>query len=235
MRLCAADDLSPDLKTYHETIARSLQTYCVECHGEKRQKGDVRLDTIDGDLVNGKSVSLWKDALHRVETHEMPPEDEPQPSDAERERFAQWIRDELAQAPNRATRRAGPRRDSQAEPKRVPQHDSGFVRAALRRTAISPDTTYHGFDHAASVQELSRSQMETYLELARFAIDKAIVTGERPMTFSYRAEPELGKAGLEWRVNSAENLEAAKKFAAEYRVGRRDENEGGPVEPNLSL
>ena len=44
---------------------------------------------------------------------------------------------------------------------------------------LPPDTTYHDFDHVVSVQELSRSQMETYLQLARFAIDKAIVTGHR--------------------------------------------------------
>lgn len=218
---CAADDLSPDLKTYHETIARSLQTYCVECHGEKRQKGDVRLDTIDGDLVNGKSVSLWKDVLHRVETHEMPPEDEPQPSDAERERFAQWIRDELRKhltVQQGVPGRVVIRRLSRNEYRNTIRDLLGLHYDVGRD--LAPDTTYHGFDHVASVQELSRSQMETYLELARFAIDKAIVTGERPMTFSYRAEPELGKAGLEWRVNSAENLEAAKKFAAEYRVGR---------------
>ena len=75
-RLHAEDKLSPDLKSYRETIVPIVKRLCVDCHGAKKQKGDVRMDNIDGDIINGKSVSLWRDVLHRIETGEMPPEDE---------------------------------------------------------------------------------------------------------------------------------------------------------------
>jgi hypothetical protein len=91
----ANEPLAPDLQGFKKRIVPLVEKYCVACHGEKKQKGDVRLDVMDGDLVNGKSVSLWKDVLHRLETGEMPPEDEPMPSDGEREELAKWIRGEV--------------------------------------------------------------------------------------------------------------------------------------------
>ena len=82
----AQSDLTkPDLATFKSSISRLINKHCIACHGADEQKGDVRLDTLDGDLVSGKSVSLWKDVLHRIETGEMPPEGKPQPTDAERD------------------------------------------------------------------------------------------------------------------------------------------------------
>lgn len=218
--------LDPDLATFKSMIAPLVSKHCTACHGGKKQKGDVRLDTVDGDLVKGKSISLWKDVLHRIETGEMPPEDEPQPTENERNAMAQWIRVELRKhltvqrgAPGRVVLRRLSRQEYRNTMRDLLglDYDVG--------SDLPPDTTYHDFDHVASVQELSRSQMETYLQLARFAIDKAIVTGHRPISFTYRAEPELDKAGLKWRVNShgiPENLEPAQQFAKQYRVSREE-------------
>ena len=220
------DALQPDLATFKGMVAPLVSKHCTACHGAKKQKGDVRLDTVDGDLVKGKSISLWKDVLHRIETGEMPPEDEPQPTEAERNAMAQWIRVELRK--HLTVQRGAPgrvvlRRLSRQEYRNTMRDLLGLDYDVGRD--LPPDTTYHDFDHVASVQELSRSQMETYLQLARFAIDKAIVTGHRPISFTYRAEPELDKAGLKWRVNShgiPENLEPAQQFAKQYRVSREE-------------
>ena len=58
------DALQPDLATFKGMVAPLVSKHCTACHGAKKQKGDVRLDTVDGDLVKGKSISLWKDVLH---------------------------------------------------------------------------------------------------------------------------------------------------------------------------
>ena len=223
----AQTDFTPDVKTFETALKATIRTHCVACHGAETQEGDVRLDTIDGDIVNGGSVALWKDVLHRVETGEMPPEDSSQPSDSERNRLSGWIRQEVRK--NLAAQVGVPgrvvlRRLSRSEYRNTIRDLLGLDYDVGRD--LPPDTTFHGFDHVASVQELSRSQMETYLQLARFAIDRAIVTGERPMSFSYRAEPELDKAGLQWRVNShgiPTNLKEAEEYTASYRPGRGEE------------
>ena len=163
----AEAQLKPDLEGYRKSIAPMVEAYCADCHGPKKQKGDVRFDTIDGDLVGGKSVFLWKDILHRIETGEMPPEDEAQPSEAERESLAKWIRGELRKhltvqqgVPGRVVIRRMSRNEYRNTVRDLLglDYDTG--------SELPPDTTYHGFDHVASVQELSRSQMESYLELA---------------------------------------------------------------------
>lgn len=220
----AADPLSPDLKGFKDSIVPLVQKHCTKCHGAKEQKGDVRLDTLDGNMVEGKSVSLWKDVLHRLEIGEMPPKEESAPTQAERDAWAQWIRGELRKhltVQNGAPGRVVLRRLSRREYRNTMRDLLGLDYDIGRE--LAPDTTYHGFDHVASVQELSRSQLETYLKLARFAVDKAIVTGERPMSFSYRAEPEQDKAGLHWRVNShgnPEHFEMAAAFTKGFYVGR---------------
>ena len=43
--------LDPDLATFKSMIAPLVSKHCTACHGGKKQKGGVRLDTVDGDLV----------------------------------------------------------------------------------------------------------------------------------------------------------------------------------------
>ncbi len=224
--ISSADDgvITANLKKYRASVSPFVTKFCVDCHGPAKQKGDVRLDTIDADMVHGKSASLWKDVLHRLETGEMPPKKAVQPKQAERDAVTKWIRQEVRKhitAQQGVPGRVVLRRLSRNEYRNTMRDLLGLHYDIGRE--LPPDTTYHGFDHIAEVQELSRSQMKTYLQLARYTIDKAIVSGHRPLSFTYRAEPELDKDGLEWRVNShgiAENLESAKKFTDEFRFGR---------------
>ena len=63
---------------FKENIRPLLKTYCYRCHGPEKQKGDIRLDQLDIDLVKGKSTETWHDALNKLNRGEMPPEDAPQ-------------------------------------------------------------------------------------------------------------------------------------------------------------
>ncbi len=56
-----------------------FKEHCVKCHGEDKQKGDVRLDD-----VSRLDLGLWQTIYEQVASEEMPPDDEPQPTDAER-------------------------------------------------------------------------------------------------------------------------------------------------------
>ena len=228
----ASDPISADTDGFRASISPFVQTYCVKCHGADNQKGDVRLDTIDGDVVRGKSTSLWKDVLHRIETREMPPNKAQQPENAQRDAVAQWIRDEIRKhitVQQGVPGRVVVRRLSRNEYRNTMRDLLGLPYDIGRE--LPPDTTYHGFDHVAEVQELSRSQMETYLRLARDAIDKTIVTGPRPMMIQYRSDPELGKEGLPWRGVThglKENVDAFAEVADRVKPGRGEE----PIKPD---
>jgi len=80
-----------------------LDTYCVSCHGEEKQKGGLRLDSREAILAGGDSgravVPGDPDAsplLRRVSLpleHDdhMPPEGKPQPTAKEVQRLREWI------------------------------------------------------------------------------------------------------------------------------------------------
>ena len=50
-----------DLVTYREQVAPVLQRVCVQCHGADEQKGNIRVDTLNPDLLHGPDVSWWQE------------------------------------------------------------------------------------------------------------------------------------------------------------------------------
>lgn len=81
-----------------QSVQPVLEQYCYRCHGEERQKKDLRMDILDPDLTDGPDLETWRKALDRVSAGEMPPENKPQPSDAERRAVVQWLTDFLPEA-----------------------------------------------------------------------------------------------------------------------------------------
>ncbi len=76
--------------TFDKDIKPIFEKSCVECHGEKKQKGKLRLDTLANALKaseNGKSIapgksadsSLVKAVARLVEDDAMPPEGKSKP------------------------------------------------------------------------------------------------------------------------------------------------------------
>ena len=96
--LCFADSLQPDLKTFHSKVKPLLEKYCIDCHGPKKIKGKVRYDNIDPDIVKGRNSTVWHDTYETFNIGEMPPEDEKQPSNEEREIIRLWLDQEFKKA-----------------------------------------------------------------------------------------------------------------------------------------
>ena len=63
-----------------------LQEHCVKCHNAEKHKGNVRLDEL-GFRVNGDSYKLWEEIVHNIQRGDMPPENEKQPLQEERQEF----------------------------------------------------------------------------------------------------------------------------------------------------
>jgi cytochrome c553 len=88
----------PDSSKSGFTIPKDVNavfaSYCVTCHGEKKQSGKVRLDTIAG-LGDRERLALLNKVQKQVHLEEMPPEGEKQSTKAERKLLADWIGSEL--------------------------------------------------------------------------------------------------------------------------------------------
>jgi hypothetical protein len=72
--------------------------HCVECHGEKKQKGKIALHDLDPTKLGTDDVVLWGKILEVLKFGEMPPEDEPRPDAEAVEEATDWIQRELVAA-----------------------------------------------------------------------------------------------------------------------------------------
>lgn len=72
-----------------------LGTYCITCHGSRKSKGEMTVHDLDGGLSAGSDLVRWEKVLKELRSGEMPPEDEDQPTEAEREAVIKWIKSGL--------------------------------------------------------------------------------------------------------------------------------------------
>lgn len=170
------------------TAARPiLAKYCFDCHGPDKQKGGLRMDQLDPDMVEGRDAETWHDALNQLNLGEMPPAKADQPSRAERKGLADWMTGELkraAEAKRFADGRVLTRRLTRYEYRNTLRDLLGVDRdfsKELPPEPMSPD----GFLNNGATLEMSPMQIETYLAAARRALEIAIVEGDQPKVHRY--------------------------------------------------
>ena len=66
-----------------EPFEAFLKKHCVRCHSSQKEEGDIRIDRLSRDFKAGVDTHHWAEALDKVNSGEMPPEDEPQPTQDE--------------------------------------------------------------------------------------------------------------------------------------------------------
>ncbi|MCZ6675242.1 MAG: DUF1592 domain-containing protein [Verrucomicrobia bacterium] len=67
------------VEAFNALVTPFIEEHCVKCHGEKKQKGDMRLDTLSRDLTQSENAFAWQDVADMLNLGDMPPEDEPRP------------------------------------------------------------------------------------------------------------------------------------------------------------
>src|SRR6185369_999687 len=66
--------------------------YCFDCHADGANKGNVAFDEFKSDQAVLENRDLWSRALKNLRAGIMPPAKKPQPSSAEKEQIALWIK-----------------------------------------------------------------------------------------------------------------------------------------------
>ncbi|HET6246251.1 MAG TPA: DUF1592 domain-containing protein [Tepidisphaeraceae bacterium] len=80
------------MKTYKSEVQPFISTYCIRCHGEKKKKNGVTFEYAIRTPASPSFRSLWKRASDKINSRDMPPDDEDkQPSAEERQVMVQWI------------------------------------------------------------------------------------------------------------------------------------------------
>jgi hypothetical protein len=173
--------VAADQKLFEDEVKPILAKRCFRCHGPEKQKGKLRLDQLDPDMVNGIGAETWHDALNQVNLGEMPPEDEPQLSIEERRKLVGWLTKELrkaAKAHNKTGGQAVLRRLNRAEYQHTMTDLLGFE-MDYSENLPSDARSLEGFKNNGASLGMTALQVENYLEAARKAMDFILVEGKQ--------------------------------------------------------
>ena len=182
-----------------------LETFCYQCHGNAKQKGDLNLASYGTATAALTTRKLWKSISGKLAEKDMPPEEESkQPSDADRRVIIDWV------ASLKAIDRPDPGRTTLH---RLNRSEYGYtIRDLLgidfQAGADFPkDDVSDGFDNIADSLSLSPFLMEKYLISADAILDRALLgdtvvlragAGELEAVVDGRTEP--GVAGARQRL-----------------------------------
>lgn len=184
--LLLASALVPAAINFEEQVKPILEHRCFKCHGEKKQKGDLRLDTLPSNLLKDRvAAETWHDVRDVLNLSEMPPEKEEPLPPAELKILTSWITqkiDAVVAAQKHTDGRVILRRLNRTEYQNTMRDLLGIemdYTKNLPPEALSED----GFRNNGEVLQMSDLQLEYYLEAARKGLAKAIVTGSQPEVF----------------------------------------------------
>lgn len=176
------------LKTFHDEIRPLLQKACVDCHGEETMEGNLRIDTLSPDLTTGNDVSWWVEVQAVLANGEMPPPDTTELKESERTRLVEWLSNEIqiASTVRRSTLGSSSfRRLTRYEYNYALQDLLGLPLNFAKDLPPEPHSG-DGFQNSSEMLHMSVAQLETYRQLARKALRKAIKQGERPLAIQWQ-------------------------------------------------
>src|SRR5579859_7781393 len=203
--------------SFESGVKPLLSQYCYGCHGEKKKGGlDLR---IYNDLASAKKdPQVFEKVMDHLQTHEMPPENKPQPTPAERDLIMNWIEAEILGCdcnhpdPGRVTIR----RLNRAEYNNTIRD---LVGVDIRPADDFPfDDIGYGFDNIGDLLSVSPLLMEKYAAAAEKILYRAIpdpsITNNPVVKFpaaNLKSTSEGGNFGESGKVLATEG-ELRKRF-----------------------
>jgi hypothetical protein len=159
-----------------ETVIKPfLASHCYECHGNETHKHDLNFEAMTSAAALIEHRDRWEDVVQKLRDREMPPADEPQPSEHQRQAAAAWLSAELARID-----RLTPRDPGRVTARRLNRAEYNNTIRDLLGVDIRPadefpqDDAGYGFDNIADVLSLSPALMEKYLTSAERVTRAAI-------------------------------------------------------------
>lgn len=188
-----------ELAALKEIVRPFFSEHCNRCHGPKKQKGDLRVDDLALDYTSPATMAHWEEIMNRINSGDMPPEDEPRPKADQVARVADWIVGQLREADALRQSSAGERvtmhKLSREEYANTIRDLLGVSFDVKGPSGLPEDPDWKGFERIGSVLTLSPAHVEKYLAAAEAILDEAL---------SIRPEPKRelihwGPFDLRWK------------------------------------
>ncbi len=188
----AADDAKPLETAFQQQVRPLLKQHCARCHNAEEMMSGIRVDHLDS-AFDDRQLRLWQGIQRQVEQKTMPPEDQPQPTDAERRRLLEWISRGLSFARSRPQPRNGGARRLTVSQFRNTLRELLLLDDDLTDILPPDAVSRDGFLNNQETLQLSPLLLETYFEIAGRALDRCIVEPtSKPVIQNFRVD--LGTA-----------------------------------------
>lgn len=187
-----------------EPFEAFLQTHCIRCHGPETVERDLRIDQLSRDFTSGKDTHLWAEIVERINAGEMPPEDEPQPSEDEIAKVIAQLDTRIREG--RAARMAARPPVAHYRLSRQEYQNTVYDLLGVRYDPAQPgelnaDPLWHGFERIGSQLSLSPSHVERYYRASEIVLSRAFP--EKPVE-----SQTVRKTAAEIRYNGGQQQQA---------------------------
>lgn len=177
----SAATAAPVAGPFPDVGVKFVESHCVSCHGPDKQKANLALHTVRDDLSLLRARKQWRKVVEAVDSGTMPPDDKPQPTDAERSAFVASVNAVFAAA-NAA--KPDPGRLTVRRLNRTEYNNTirDLLHIDFQPAADFPsDDIGFGFDNIADVLSVSPVLMEHYLDAAERIAEEAVpINAARP-------------------------------------------------------
>lgn len=175
-------------KRFRDRVQPLLKKYCIRCHNADKAESGFRLDRFDGKLAD-RRLKLWQAVAKKVAGKTMPPEEEPQPTAAQRRMLTEWIRTSINAARSRDAQKNGSVRRLTVAQYRNTLRDLLGIEDDLTDVLPPDSVSKDGFLNNGRTMLLSPLLLEAYFEIAEKALDRCIVDeNAKPVIQTFRMD-----------------------------------------------
>ena len=189
-----------------------LNRHCVRCHGPELDERDLRIDQLSRDFGAGGDTHLWSEIIERINSGEMPPPEEPQPTEDEIASTVGQLNEKIEEG--RAARLAARPPVAHYRLSRREYQNTIYDLLGVRYDPTQPgelnaDPLWKGYERIGSSLSLSPSHVERYFRAAETVLSRALP--EKPVE-----SRKVTKTAAEIRYNGgAQQRRYLEKFGIE--------------------
>ena len=164
--------LYPNLLIADSPATQLFTQHCVSCHGPDRQEGKLRFDSPQLDVRS--DAQLLQKMIGVLQRNEMPPADEPQPTDQLRASAVEYLKEQVRHL-------AAPSSLKRLTREEYTNTINDLLHTQFNLTELLPeDPVGDSFNKVGDSHLMSPNQVQAYLAAARFVAD-AVVLDQRPV------------------------------------------------------
>jgi hypothetical protein len=181
-----------------QDVHHFVDTYCISCHGTKKQKGERQFDGLSTFIQSEDDMIAYREILEQLNLGEMPPEKKSvkQPQRSETKKVISLLTEALTQWDTSHNKDFTVlRRLNKAEYRNTMRDLFGLEDLSSDPAKFIPDDTIdEGFKNIAESQNLSDAHLQEYLKAADKYLEMALKLNKPASPQTFRVQP------TEWRA-----------------------------------